>query len=230
MGTRNGELAELEALTGDAAAAGGAAAEPSGQIVVIRPDVVDTVGHVLGNLFQRIYHLVDRTSGAAPAEAGDLHRNVHRLEDFLQLVMDYISPVPLALAYVPATEVAQSLARQLSDTVGCAVRVDARVAVDGRLLVDPGRLARGFRLLARQLEASAGSGVTIDLKVAGRAAGRTLSLKARVPRQLQAQRGSDAEMEWAVAERLVEMHGGGVRRDALPNGDLTWEISLPLQP
>ncbi|MCK6555398.1 hypothetical protein L6Q96_12595 [Candidatus Binatia bacterium] len=214
----------------ESADGGVAATEPTGQIVVIRPDVVDTVGHVLGNLFQRIYHLVDRAELAAPAEVGDLNKNVRRLEDFLQLVMDYISPVPLVLEYVPATEVAQSLARQVSDTVGCAVRVDARVAVDGRSLVDPGRLARAFRLLARQLEASAESGVAIELKVAGRAAGRTLSLKARVPGQLKAQRSSDAEMEWAVAERLIELHGGGVRCQDLPNGDATWEISLPLQP
>lgn len=227
MATRTSELAESHSLPGDAAPGD---AERAGQIVVIRPDVVDTVGHVLGNLFQRIYFLIDRAEAAVPAEAGDLHRNVHRLEDFLQLVMDYISPVPLVLEYVLATEVAQSLARQLSDTVGCGVRVDAKVAVDGRLLVDPGRLARAFRLLARQLEADAGHGVTVDLKAAGRAAGRTLSLKTCVPRQLKAQRASDAEMEWAVAERLVEMHGGGVQRHDLANGDVTWEISLPLQP
>ena len=68
-----------------------------GQIVVIRPQVVENVGHVLGNMFQRIYHLVERTREGDVAMAADLDGSIRRLEAFLQLLMDYVSPLSLSV-------------------------------------------------------------------------------------------------------------------------------------
>ena len=58
------------------------------RIVVVRPQVIDNVGHVLGNMFQRIYHLVERTREHDLVTAADLESSTRRLEDFLQLLMD----------------------------------------------------------------------------------------------------------------------------------------------
>jgi hypothetical protein len=199
------------------------------QIVVIRPQVVENIGHVLGNLFQRIYHLIDRAGEGPAGGATELGTTVRRLEDFLQLVMDYVSPQPLSLQYVPATEVAQSLARQLSDRIGCAVRIDARVAVEGRLLVDPGRLARGFGLLASQLQAATASSEAIELKAVARPAGRSMIVNVLIPRRFVSPWTSESEMQWSVVEKLLDTHGGALQRKEAPSGEVSWEISIPLQ-
>ena len=201
-----------------------------GQIVVIRPQVVENIGHVLGNLFQRIYHLIDRSTEGDAGSATDLSGTVRRLEEFLQLVLDYVSPHPPSLQYVPATEVAQSLARQLSDRIGCAVRVDAKVAADGRVLIDPGRLSRGFGLLALQLESVPANGDAIELKAIARPAGRSMIVNVVVPGRFVSPWTSESEMQWSVAEKLLEMHGGALQRKSAPSGEVSWEISLPLQP
>ena len=67
------------------------------RIVVVRPQVIDNVGHVLGNMFQRIYHLVERTRENDLVTAADLESSTRRLENFLQLLMDYVSPLSLSL-------------------------------------------------------------------------------------------------------------------------------------
>jgi hypothetical protein len=201
-----------------------------GQLVVIRPQVVENIGHVLGNFFQRIYHLIERAGEAGPEAATDLRASVRRLEDFLQLVMDYVSPHAMTLQYISATEVVQSLARQLSDRVGCAVRVDAKMAAEGRLLVDPGRLARGFALLAGQLQVTPSSADMIELKAVARPAGRAMIINVVIPRRFVSPWTSELEMQWSVAEKLLDMHGGALQRKSAPSGEGSWEISVPLQP
>jgi hypothetical protein len=222
----NGVAASAEQRDGDRLDA----VANEGQIVVIRPQVVETIGHVLGNLFQRIYHLVDRAGESSAETASDLGASVRRLENFLQLVMDYVSPQSLNLQYVAATEVVQSLARQLSDRVGCAVRVDAKMAPEGRLLVDPGRLARGFGLLAGQLEVAQRSTEVIELKAIARPAGRSMVVNVLVPRCFVSPWTSESEMQWSVAEKLLDMHGGVLQRRSALTGEASWEISVPLQP
>jgi hypothetical protein len=199
------------------------------QLVLIRPQVVDTIGHVLGNLFQRIYHLVERVGQGSDGSGSDLDATVRRLEDFLQLVMDYVSPQTLNLQYVAAAEVAQSLARQLSDRIGAAVRVDGRV-LEGRLLVDPGRLARSFGLLALQAHPAVAEGDVIGLKAVARPGARWMVVNVSIPHCFVLSRTSEAEMQWSVAEKLLDIHGGALQHKCGPAGDVTWEISLPLQP
>lgn len=212
---------------GDEPAQRDAHSEEAAQIVVVRPEVVDTVGHVLGNMFQRMYHLIE-VSGDADAETATvLQASTRKLEDFLQLVMDYFSPVSLVLQRVPAAEVAQGLARQLSDAVGCAVKVDAKLPAESSLLVDPGRLARSFSLLGSHLR----EGVASDqVRVVGASLGRSIRLTVQLPGTLVASESSESEVRWAVAEKLLETHGGTLQQQAMASGEVLWEIALPLQP
>jgi hypothetical protein len=206
------------------------APDNDGQMIIVRPQVVDNVGHVLGNFFQQIYHLVAETRGGNGTAGTLLETSVGQLEDFLQLVLDYFSPAVLALQNVPATEVAQSLARQLSDTVGCPVKIEAKVQTDGRLLADPGRLARGFSLLATLLCQAPEEGTGIELRAAARPMGHALTFTVSVPKQFLAPGSSQSEMRWAVAEKLIEAHGGALQRQSVASGEVLWEIVLPLQP
>ena len=201
-----------------------------GQIVVVRSHVVETVGHVLGNMFQRMYHLIDVSGEADAAAAAGLRGSTRALEDFLQQVLDYFSPVSLVLQYISAADVAQGLARQLSDAIGCTVKVDAKVPAEGQLLVDPGRLARAFSLLASRLCAAAGTDQGVPVRVVGENHGRFMRLTVVVPRTLVAPESSESEVRWAVAEKLLETHGGTLRPHATSSGEVLWEIALPLQP
>lgn len=207
-------------------------AQPVGdaQIVVVRPQVVETVGHVLGNMFQRMYHLIEVAGAADAANAAALESGTRKLEDFLQLVIDYFSPVGLMLQELPATEVAQGLARQVSDSIGCSVRVDAKLPAESRLLGDPARLARSFSLLASRLRGDAGTQHAVTVRVVGETTGRSIRLTVTLPAGVVAADSSESEVRLAVAEKLLETHGGTLRQRALPTGEVLWEIALPLQP
>jgi len=200
-----------------------------GQIVVVRPQVVENVGHVLGNLFQRLYHLIGQTQEINTTIAAQLEDSTRQLDDFLQLALDYFSPLTLALQDIGATDVAQSLARQLSDAAGCSVRIDVRLLAEGRLLADPWRLARAFGLLGAQVGTDPSSADAIELKAVARPPGRTLALRVTIPRRLVRPSSSQLEMHWTVAQKFLELHGGALERKSLPSGEVLWEIALPLQ-
>lgn len=200
-----------------------------GQLVVIRPQVVESIGHVLGNLFQRVYHLIEQARAQHGASVDELENSTRQLETFLQLVLDYFSPLTLALDYVSAAEIAQSLARQVSDRIGVQVRIGAKLPVDARLLVDPGRLSRCFGLLATQLVENAQDPRGIDLQASVRSPGGPLTLGLTIPASFILPRSSASEMYWAVADKLLETHGGVLHERPLPSGDVAWEIVLPLQ-
>jgi len=212
------------------AATGSAEPHPSeGQLVIVRPAVVDTIGHVIGNLFQRMYHLINEAREAGTAAAVPLETCTRQLEEFLQLAFDYFAPVSLALQDIPAAEIAQGLARQISDRIGCAVKVDGKLPAGGSVLVDPGRLARTFALLAAQMESPAGRAAPVTVSVTTNATGRSLFLRWRVAPGGEGGRSSQAEIRWAVAEKLLEVQGGALQRSAADTGESQWEIMLPLQ-
>jgi hypothetical protein len=198
------------------------------RIVLVRPAVVERVEHVFGNLFQRIYHLADQARQHDGAPVALLPASIRELEDFLQLVMDYFSPLPLMLEFVPTIEVAQSLAREISEAVGCPVRIDGRDA-SGRLLVDPGRLVRAFALLARQLGRSGNSSFSLQIHTAVRSSNHSIVLTVGLPSHLISRSSPSTEMQWTVAEKVFESHGGALTQCSAASGEVTWEIVLPLQ-
>jgi hypothetical protein len=198
------------------------------RIVLVRPAVVEHVEHVFGNLFQRIYHLAEQARERDAATVELLSGSIRQLEDFLQLVMDYFSPLPLTLQFVPAIEVAQSLAREISDVVGCPVRIDGRHC-SGRLLVDPGRLVRAFTLLTAQLGQAGDGQAPLEISTAVRPSTRSIVLSMRVPPHLLSRRSPATEMQWTVAEKVLESHGGALTQGSADPGEVLWEIVLPLQ-
>jgi hypothetical protein len=198
------------------------------RIVLVRPAVVDHLGHVFGNLFQRIYHLAEQVRERDSATAVLLSDSIRQLEDFLQLMMDYFSPLPLKLEFVPAIEVAQSLARGISDAVGCPVKIDGREC-SGRLLVDAGRLVRAFGLLTAQLGSARDGQTSLEIRAAVRRSVRSVVLSMSVPSDLLLRRSPAAEMQWTVAEKVLESHGGALTQGSAVPGEVLWEIVLPLQ-
>lgn len=199
-----------------------------GQLVVVRPEVVETAGHVLGNLFQRIYHSIDQVRGGDTALAQDLTATSRQLEECLQLLLDYVAPLPPALQTVPARDIVQSLVRHLEDALHCSVQLEERLDSGIDLLVDVARLSRAFDLLVGRAEGLAPSSV-VGAAVGAEATSGTLAVTASVQSPGRAAQGSVSELRWAVVEKLFEIHGGSVREEPA-SGDLRWTILLPLQP
>jgi len=124
--------------------------------------------------------------------------------------------------------VAQSLAREVSEAVGCPVKIDGRHA-SGRLLVDPGRLVRAFALLAAQLGQGGSGQAPLELGTAVRLSSRSIVLTMPVPPHLLSRRSPATDMQWTVAEKILESHGGALTQGSPVSGEVSWEIVLPLQ-
>lgn len=202
--------------------------EDDGQLVVVRPQVVETAGHVLGNLFQRIYHSIDQVRAGHVALADDLTATSRQLEECLQLLIDYVAPLPPLLQKVPAGDIVQSLARHLEDTLACAVQVDEGLDPRIELLVDVARLSRAFDLLAGRADGVA-PGNVIEVAVGAVAASGTLAVTTSLQSHGRLANSSLSELRWAVVEKLFEIHGGSVREEADASGEIRWNILLPLQ-
>jgi hypothetical protein len=203
--------------------------EDDGQLVVVRPQVVETAGHVLGNLFQRLYHSIDQVRAGDDGLGDDLTATSRQLEECLQLLIDYVAPLPPALQKVPARDIVQSLARHLEDTLGCAVQLDERLDSRIELLVDVARLSRAFDLLAGRAEGLA-PGKVVGASINAAAVSGSLTVTASLQAHARLARSSLGELRWAVLEKLFEIHGGSVREVPGASGDMRWNILLPLQP
>ena len=191
--------------------------DDEGQLVVVRPRVVENADHVFGNLFQRLYHGT-RRAGDLDAELGaELEDSAARLEEALQLLLDYVAPFPPSLERVMATEIATSLAQRLGASV-----TSAAAAADLRVAVDPGRMARAFDLMATQLPEGRGvCGVAVE------PGQEDVVLVVAVDAGVRTAASSIAELRWAVASKLIELHGGALGVAEGADGEGTWRVSLP---
>jgi hypothetical protein len=200
------------------------------QIVVVRPDVVENGGHIFGNLFQRMYHSIERVRDTDRGTAEELEGSTRQLEQCLQLLLDYVSPYEPAMQFVKALEVVRGLASQLADATGSEVTIGAKLSNDSTLLLDPGRLAKAFRLLATCLPLEDGRRTCVALTATIDSAASSLHMLLRAPGDPAPQRSSLWDLQWAVAERLLEIHGGSLAERAGAAGEVQWEVALPLQP
>lgn len=203
------------------------AAHPSldevGQLVVVRPRVVENADHVLGNLFQRLYHGVERTRDLDAALANDLAMSLHEVEDCLQLLLDYVAPFAPAVEPVPVDEVLASLSQRVGERIGRAVEVVAHA--EGSVMVDPGRLGRAFSQMVLRLvpDAPPAAQARLTAAVQGEAVFATLHLA----EGLLLPRTSMGELRWAVADKLIEIHAGVLEERSTAGGEVQWTVSLP---
>jgi hypothetical protein len=212
-----------------AESAGGVSEESSERVVIVRAEVIDTVGHVFGNLFQRLYHLVDRVAETDSLTAEELRGNAGRLEGVLQLFLDYVSPIAPRLQAVPFADIGQSLARRVTEACGGRAKVECTPVAVGSALVDPGRLTRVFDLMMSRLQVRPGS-EAMQIGVEINKSNRWLEIALMLPSEYVAPRNSEAELRWALAEKLVDLQGGSLAQHNLPAGETQWLITLPLQP
>jgi hypothetical protein len=200
--------------------------------------VVHDLSHELGNYFHKLYYWTDYIrSGAndlgpdsSPAQA--LDETMHRLQAFLNLALEYFQPVTLNSVRLPVSDVArafESLLRGENPEATIETSCAGEIA-DATLLVDTQRLSTGLRIIARLL----GGGTDTTLRAcfgtaragAGEALEVVLSASGGAPDA--AARRAQRVVEWAVAARMLEIHGGRlVTEEELP-GSASCVLTLPL--
>jgi hypothetical protein len=90
-------------------------------------------------------------------------------------------------------------------------------------------LVRAFALLTSQLGQGGNGQAPLEIHTAVRPSSRSIVLTMRVPPDLLSQRSPATDMQWTVAEKILESHGGALTQGPPVSGEVSWEIVLPLQ-
>jgi hypothetical protein len=202
--------------------------------------VVHDLSHELGNYFHKLYYYTESVAtGGDPgsddgAPAQKLGETVQRLQSFLNLALEYFQPARLNAVPMCAGDVARALEALLRGEQPEAT-IEVRCApgvAEAAVLIDPTRLASGLRIVARQLAGGGGPGITVVaglerrnhdgegmLEIAIEVQGGTVDASYRPSHRV---------VEWAVAGRMIELHGGELVSNESRPGAAGCVLTLPL--
>ena len=213
-----------------------------GSLVVVQERVLAEITHELGNFFHKLYYWSDYiksdTEGARKADstAGHmLERTITNLEDFLKVTLEYFYPIKLNFTKVTLGELLDGFMTHLGAHLnGNEVRVFRdEISEPGTILVDPARISQAFRIALHQVHEDLKSGGALNVRV-GKGHRRDfpglemrLEVEPKVPPS-PLLRTAEAGVEWAVARKLIEMHGGEIVERYDQNGPKVVLIFLPL--
>lgn len=214
--------------------------EPSrGVLLRVDEAVVHDLSHELGNYFHKLFYWTDCIrSGVTDAEAGQsptdaLDDALHRLQSFLNLALVYFEPAvphPVTMRGTDVTKAFEALLR--TENPGAAVETECSpAAAEASLQIDTARLSTGFRTIAHLLGAGAGTAFRLeaDVVAAGRKKDRLrIALGATGGSAEAAARRAQRVVEWAVAARMLELHGGGLETNEQRPGPVRCVLTLPL--
>ena len=213
----------------------------TGSMIYVQEKVLAEIAHELGNFFHKLYYWSDYlkerpTRKSADATAAQmLERTIKNLEEFLKVSLDYFHPTQLSFMRMPATDVVTGLLAQIQGSVnGTPVTVDDAADWNGEeLLIDPGHLSRAFEVALRSLTKQLGNGSTlrviVERTVRRDCAG--LEVGFRLDQANEASplfRTSEAGVEWALAEKVVALHGGELSEEAPTASEKSLVVFLPL--
>jgi hypothetical protein len=200
----------------------------------LRPDVVDAIGHVLGNLFQRMQHLSDRVGEADPLLGDETRSAVQRLDDFMHVVLDYLSWRAVEPVALPAAQLVDALVQRLRLGLGGRACLEIESSPPAILSIDPALMAQACDSLVKSLAVLRPSADPAFVHLAVRTAQSPENFAgvAYAAIAVNFSKGlvslaAEAEVHRAVAQRIVEIHGGRVQLRRATNGEVTWEMTLP---
>ena len=212
--------------------------------VVVQEKVLAEIAHELGNFFHKLYYWSDYLK-EKPAKSADstavqmLERTIKNLEDFLKLSLDYFHPTQLSFTRMGVGELLQGflvqVRAQLNGTPITVSDDDVWRREDAEVLIDPGHLSRAFEVAVRHLTKQVGpeSSVAIGIERSARRdrAGLEVGFQLRQPNEASPLfRTAEAGIEWAVAQKVVALHGGELlERNEGPEAK-SLVIFLPLCP
>lgn len=213
-----------------------------GSLVVVQERVLTDISHELGNFFHKLYYWSDfiktdnETAKQADSTAGHmLERTIANLEEFLKVALEYFHPITLNFTKVPVGELLDGFMVHLGAHLnGNAVEV-RRDEIDSpaTILIDPARISQAFRIALHHVheDLKLGGALTVTIGTATRRDFEGLEMRLDVEPKAPASplfRGAEAGVEWAVAQKLIELHGGEIVERYETNGRKVVMIFLPL--
>jgi signal transduction histidine kinase len=213
-----------------------------GSLVVVQERVLAEIAHELGNFFHKLYYWSDYIKGdaegarKADSTAGHmLERTITNLEDFLKVALEYFYPIKLNFTKVPVGELLDGFMTHLGAHLnGNEVRVFRdEISEPATILVDPARISQAFRIALHQVheDLKSGGALTVSMGKGHRRDFPGLEMRLEVEPKVAPSplfRTAEAGVEWAVARKLIEMHGGEIVERYDQTGRKVVLIFLPL--
>ena len=212
-------------------------------LVPIQEKVLAEIGHELGNFFHKLYYWADFLQDKPARQSADatavqmLERTIRNLEEFLKVSLEYFHPTQLACMRMEAGELVEALLVQLRAQLnGTPVAIaDAGDWRDGGVMVDPGRFSQALGVAVRHLVDQVGAESTLEIAVrrafrdgqAGLEVDFRLNRPSEEPALLQT---AAPGMAWAVAEKIVMLHGGELHESTIGPEGKSVTLFLPLDP
>jgi hypothetical protein len=181
--------------------------------------LLSEISHELGNYFHKLYYWAEvlrepRAAGADPETALLLERTVRELETFLKTALEFFRPITIAPMTLPVADLAASVRAVLTRHVDPApLHWEDRgvTGTSGTVAVDPGRFSFVLDGMVRRLQGTETAGIAAAVAIESPDGARVVTVTLTASN---AGRGPaptvGATIEWAVIERIVELHGGAV--------------------
>ena len=214
--------------------------------IVVQEKVLAEIAHELGNFFHKLYYWSDflkekqsRSKSADSTAAQMLERTIKNLEDFLKLALDYVHPTQLSFMRMGVSELLEGLLFQVRAHLnGTPVAVgddeDWRGA-QVQVMVDPSHLSHAFEVAVRHLMKQVGPNSRIQIAT-GRvmrrnAPGLEVEFRLHLPSEASPLfRTAEAGVEWAVAQKVMALHGGELAEHIKDAREKRLVVFLPLCP
>jgi hypothetical protein len=187
----------------------------------IQDKVIADMLHDLGNFFHKLYYWTDYVRSGEPnrgsdATAGEmLEASLRQLQDYLKVAFDYFAPVALRPTRMAADDVCTSFVGTLTGRLGgYAVEVSkADTLPIGEIELDPGRISQALEVVVRQLGCQVGDDSRFHVSATVTTEHGREGLEIRVVIERPAEEGAffrtaESTVEWALAEKLFQLHGG----------------------
>jgi hypothetical protein len=198
--------------------------------------VLAEIAHELGNFFHKLYYWAEflqekRAEHASETTAVEmLTRTVSSLEEFLKGTLEYFRPLKLSPARMLLSDVVAGMVVQLRAQLhGWPVRVtDTGARECEAVLIDPARLPAVFLAIGRRLteRAPAGSGVHVEVNTPPGGMEAVFRIEGSIGGP--AFQSAASCLEWALAERIVALHGGSLRERDTAGGPQAVVLLLPV--
>jgi len=210
-------------------------AEPA-TAVVVHEKVLAEIAHELGNFFHKLYYWSDYLKEKPARKSADstavqmLERTIKNLEDFLKTSLDYFHPTQLSFTRMGVGELLQGflvqVRAQLNGTPITVSDDDVWRREDAEVLIEV-----AVRHLTKQVGPESSVAIGIERSARRDRAGLEVGFQLRQPNEASPLfRTAEAGIEWAVAQKVVALHGGELlERNEGPEAK-SLVIFLPLCP
>ncbi len=209
--------------------------------IAVQEKVLAEISHELGNFFHKLYYWSDflqerRTRRSADGTASQmLATTIRNFEGFLKLALDYFYPVQLGCMPMAVSDLLRGLLGQLRSQLNGTPLTEADPATwaDAAVMVDPGRISQALDIAVRHLGHHVGSGSRLGV-VTGRAdrgegPGIEITIELESPNPTSPLFVTAAAgVEWALAERVIALHGGELADREREDGAKAVTLYLPL--